>query len=72
MEIPRRRLLHLAAGAAVPVISALAWAQAYPTRPITLIVPFAVGGGSDVVGRIMAEQMRETLFFWLASTLSVA
>ena len=62
MEIPRRRLLHLAAGAAmVPVISAPAWAQSYPSRPITMIVPFAAGGGTDVVGRIVAEQMRRTL-----------
>jgi tripartite-type tricarboxylate transporter receptor subunit TctC len=62
MRILRRQFLHLMAGAAgLPALSHFAWAQAYPSRPITMIVPFAVGGGSDVVGRIMAEQMRGTL-----------
>jgi tripartite-type tricarboxylate transporter receptor subunit TctC len=55
----RRQFLHLAAGAAVlPVISRSARAQAYPTRPITLVIPFAAGGGADVVLRIIAERMR--------------
>jgi tripartite-type tricarboxylate transporter receptor subunit TctC len=45
MKLPRRKLLHLAAGAAaLPVIPDVARAQSYPTRPITLIVPFAAGG----------------------------
>ena len=58
----RRQFLHLASGAAAqPALSGIARGQSYPSRPITMIVPFAVGGGSDVVGRIMAEQMRETL-----------
>jgi tripartite-type tricarboxylate transporter receptor subunit TctC len=39
----------------------MARAQAYPSRPITIVVPFAPGGGTDVIGRIMAEQMRATL-----------
>ena len=44
MTIPRRRFLHLAAGAAaLPAVPRVAWAQAYPTRPITMIVPFAAG-----------------------------
>jgi tripartite-type tricarboxylate transporter receptor subunit TctC len=59
---PRRRILGLAAGAAVmPAVPRMAWGQAYPTRPITIVVPFAAGGGTDVVGRILAERMRELL-----------
>ena len=62
MKLPRRQFLHLAGGAAaLPAVSRIAWAQTYPSRPITMIVPFAAGGGSDVVGRIMAEQMRAAL-----------
>src|SRR2546430_10629856 len=62
MNLPRRRFLHLAAGAtALPAVSRFAWAQAYPTRPITMIVPFAPGGISDVMGRMMAEPMRAFL-----------
>ena len=59
---PRRRVLSLAAGAAaLPVISRVASAQAYPTRPITMIVSFAAGSPTDVTGRIIAERMRERL-----------
>jgi len=59
---PRRRFLKLAAGAAaLPAVSRMAWAQAYPTRTITIIVPFAPGGGSDTIGRILAERMRVSL-----------
>jgi len=63
MKLPhRRQFLHLAAGAAaLPAISRVAWAQAYPTRPITLVVPFAAGGGADVVLRILGERMRTLL-----------
>src|SRR5712671_168238 len=62
MKHQRRHFLHLAAGAAaLSAVPRMAWAQAYPTRPITLVVPFPAGGGSDVIGRIMAERMRETL-----------
>jgi tripartite-type tricarboxylate transporter receptor subunit TctC len=62
MEFPRRRFLHLAAAAtALPVVSRIARAQTYPTRPITMIVPFAPGGVSDVMGRMMAGPMREFL-----------
>src|SRR5262245_20375833 len=58
----RRQFLKLAAGAAaLPAVSELAWAQAYPTRPITVIVPFAAGGTSDVIMRIVAERMSRTL-----------
>jgi tripartite-type tricarboxylate transporter receptor subunit TctC len=62
MKIQRREFLHLAAGAAtLPAISRVANAQAYPTRPITMIVPFAPGGGTDVIGRIIAGPMRASL-----------
>jgi tripartite-type tricarboxylate transporter receptor subunit TctC len=62
MKLPRRKFLHLAAGAAaLPVLSSTARAQAYPTRPITLVIPFAAGGGADVVLRIITERMRTLL-----------
>ena len=59
---PRRRFLRLAAGTAVlPAVSRVAFAQAYPTRPITMIVPIAAGSSSDVVGRLLAERMGTAL-----------
>jgi tripartite-type tricarboxylate transporter receptor subunit TctC len=62
MKLPRRRFLHLATGvAALPAISRIANAQAYPTRPITIVVPFPAGGATDVVARIVAERMRVSL-----------
>jgi tripartite-type tricarboxylate transporter receptor subunit TctC len=63
MKLPhRRQFLHLAAGAAaLPAVSRTARAQAYPSRPITMIVPFAPGGLTDVIGRILAEGMRTSL-----------
>jgi tripartite-type tricarboxylate transporter receptor subunit TctC len=62
MKLPRRRFLHLAASAAaLPIASRTARADAYPTRPITLIVPFTAGGPTDTVGRILAEGMRPSL-----------
>jgi tripartite-type tricarboxylate transporter receptor subunit TctC len=62
MKLPRRRFLHLAAGgAALPVLSPIARAQTYPSRPITLVVPFPAGGSTDAVGRIVAERMRVSL-----------
>ena len=62
MKLPRRRFLHLAAGAAaLSLVPRLARAQAYPTRPITIIVPFAAGGPTDVIGRVVAEGMRASL-----------
>src|SRR6516225_2375216 len=61
-ELPRRRFLHLAAGAAAgPATSRIAMAQAYPTRPISLIVGFAAGSSTDIVARVMAERMRASL-----------
>ena len=63
MKFPhRRQFLHLAAGAAVlPAVSRIARAQAWPARPITIIVPFPAGGPSDAIGRILAEPMRASL-----------
>src|SRR5438034_1041515 len=62
MKLPHRQFLHLAAGAAaLPAVSRIARAQAYPARPITLVVPFAAGGSNDTIARILAEGMRASL-----------
>ncbi len=62
MKLLRRQLLHLAAGAvALPAISSIARAQTYPSRPITIIVPYAAGGATDTIGRVMAERMKSSL-----------
>src|SRR6266540_4472621 len=62
MNFPRRRFLHLAAGAAaLPIVSSIARAQAYPARTITLIVPFTPGGSTDVAARIVADHISRTL-----------
>ena len=63
MKLPhRRQFLHLAAGAAtLPAVSRLAWAQTYPSRPITIVVPFPAGGPTDALARILAERMRGPL-----------
>src|SRR5262245_28162747 len=58
----RRELLYLAAGAAALLtFPCSVWAQAYPNRPITLIVPFPPGGSTDVAARIVADHMSKTL-----------
>src|SRR5271157_3255278 len=62
MKPPRRQFLHLAAGAAaLPAVSRVASAQAYPSRPVTMIVPFAAGGPTDVAARVVSEHMSRTL-----------
>src|SRR5262247_4295388 len=62
MKLPRRNFLHLAAGAAaLPAVSRIASAEAYPTRPVRLIVGFAAGGPADIVARLMVQWLSEHL-----------
>jgi tripartite-type tricarboxylate transporter receptor subunit TctC len=62
MKLLRRKFLQLAAGAVVlPALSSLAFAQAYPSKPITIVVPFAAGGATDTIARVLAERMRSSL-----------
>jgi tripartite-type tricarboxylate transporter receptor subunit TctC len=62
MKFPRRKFLRMATAAIVlPTVSRNAWAQAYPARPVHLIVFFAAGGGNDIIGRIMAQWLSERL-----------
>jgi tripartite-type tricarboxylate transporter receptor subunit TctC len=62
MKLPRRTFLHLAAGAtAMPAMSRIAQAQAYPAKPVRLIVGLTAGGATDIVARIMAEWLSESL-----------
>src|SRR5215831_2945564 len=62
MKLPRREFLHLAAGAAaLPAVSSIARAQAYPTRPVRLIVPIAPAGASDITARLIGQWLSERL-----------
>jgi tripartite-type tricarboxylate transporter receptor subunit TctC len=62
MKLPRRLFLQLAAGAAaLPAASLIASAQAYPQRPVRLIVPFASGGASDILARLIGQWLSERL-----------
>lgn len=62
MKLPRRQFLHLAAGAAaLPAVSHMAMADTYPARPITMIVPYAIGGPADAIARTMADRMGASL-----------
>jgi hypothetical protein len=62
MKLHRRQFLHLTITAgALSATSRLSWAQAYPSRPITMIVPFTASGPTDGVSRIVAEGMKASL-----------
>jgi tripartite-type tricarboxylate transporter receptor subunit TctC len=62
MKLPRRRFLHLgAAAAALPVVSRVAKAQAYPVRPVRIIVGFAAGGPTDIFARLIGQWLSEHL-----------
>jgi tripartite-type tricarboxylate transporter receptor subunit TctC len=62
MKLPRRNFLHLAAGAAaLPAVSRVAWAQAYPTRPVRLIEGFGAGSAPDIVARLIGQSLSEQL-----------
>jgi tripartite-type tricarboxylate transporter receptor subunit TctC len=62
MKFPRRGFLHLATGAAaLPALSRIASAQAYPTRPARLVVPTSPGGGADLVARLVGQWLTDRL-----------
>ena len=62
MKLPRRRFLHLAAGAAaLPAASRFAWAQVYPARPVRLIIGYPPGSGPDINARLIGQWLSERL-----------
>ena len=62
MKLPRRIFVHLAAGAAaLPAMSRVAMAQAYPSRPVRIIVGYAAGGGTDISARVIGQWLSERL-----------
>jgi tripartite-type tricarboxylate transporter receptor subunit TctC len=62
LKLPRREFLHLAAGAAaLPAVSHIARAQAYPTRLVRLLVGFPAGGTTDIAARLIAQWLTERL-----------
>jgi tripartite-type tricarboxylate transporter receptor subunit TctC len=62
MKLPRRNFLHLAAGAAaLPAVSRLASAQAYPSRPVRIVVGLAPAGTNDITARLMGQWLSERL-----------
>jgi tripartite-type tricarboxylate transporter receptor subunit TctC len=62
MKLPRRNFLRLAAGAAaLPALSRIAWAQAYPTRPVRIVVGNPAGGAPDIIARLIAQGLSERL-----------
>jgi tripartite-type tricarboxylate transporter receptor subunit TctC len=60
MKLPRRKFLHLAAGAAaLPVLSRIARAQAYPSRPVRIVIPYSAGTSPDIVTRLVGQALSE-------------
>jgi tripartite-type tricarboxylate transporter receptor subunit TctC len=62
MTLPRRRFLHLAAAAAaIPAVPRIASADAYPSRPVHLVVGYAAGGGTDIAARLLGQWLSERM-----------
>jgi len=62
MKLPRRNFLHLAAAAAaLPLLSRIARAQAYPARPVRIVVGFPAGGAPDIIARLIGQVLSERL-----------
>src|SRR5438128_11723435 len=62
VKLPRRQFLHLAAGAAaLPAVSRIARAQAYPMRSVRIVVGFPPGGSADVFARLLGQWLSERL-----------
>src|SRR6478735_8724615 len=62
MKLPRRTFMLLAAGAAaLPAVSRVTWAQAYPSQPVRIIVGFAAGGATDILARLLGQVLSQRL-----------